>query len=384
VSGRPQLAVALSTLFVLAGCEGESRSDVACVFGDDHRVASARGGFTAVRIARLDDGFVAAWTSGEGTFVRAIDGSGAPSSGARRVGGHCDAGLDITSTPSGLAIACLHAPIPDQDKQGLVSLIQTDADGQVAMRRTFGDVGSGSRGVSVASAGDRLAVAYFDGELGSVRFAEVGDEPKPEPRTVSREGPTAGPPHLFVDGDRLLLTWAETIIDPMSDSLVGEVVISDLEGEPARFASVLYDDAQPRITRDGQGLIVGYRDENPAGSRVGLFVARVGADLEQEGEVWRVGRSDAASGVSLFPCADGLYAVAPHSYSRREMLIGVSRLDEHLDSIAGERQIYTSGERYEHGTGTCADGAALILVAERGQTPAEEAELKAMTLRCDR
>jgi hypothetical protein len=382
VRSRPHLF--LSILFVLTACESESRSDVACVFGDEHRVASARGGFTAVRIAHRGDGYVAAWTSSAGSYVRAIDASGAPASDAHRIGNHCDAGFDVTETPSGLAIACLYAPVVAQDKQGLVSLIQTDADGHVVMRRTFGDVGSGTRGVSVASTGEGLAVAYFDGALASVLFADVGDEPKPEPRVVSREGPTAGPPHLFVDGDRLLLTWAETIVDPMTDSLVGEVLISDLDNEPVRFANVLYDDAQPRIARDAEGLVVGFRDENPAGSRVGLFVARAGSNLEREGEPSRVGRSDAASGVSLFPCADGLYAVAPHSYSRREMLVGVSRLDARLESIAGERQIYTSGERYEHGTGTCADGAALILVAERGRTPAEEVELKAMTLRCDR
>ncbi len=384
MSRGPKHTFALVALFVLAGCDEESHSDVACVFGDEHRVAAARGGFSTVRVAELGDGFAAIWSSHEGAFVRAIDGEGTPTGAPVRIGAGCDAGMDAATTATGLAVACLIAAVPAQDKPGLVSLVTIDDSGHILSRRTVGEVGEGSRGISLVSKDGHLALAYFDGERRAVFFADADEGPKPEPRMLSREGPTAGPPRLFVDGDRLLATWAETVTDPMNDTLVGEVLISDLESEPARFANVLYDDAQPVLTRDAEGLVVGFRDENPAGSRVGLFTARVGDDLEKDGELWRVGRSDAASGVALFPCAGGLYAVAPHTYSRREMLVGVSRLDSHLDSIAGERQIYTSGARYEHGTGTCSDGAALLLVAQRAQTPSGEAVLKSMTLRCDR
>jgi len=385
---RARSALAILVLLPLAAaCDGDSRgSDVDCTFGDEHPIATTRGGFDAVRVVPFGDGHAAVWTGAEGTFLRPIDATGEPTATPSRIGAGCAAGLDVTPWSEGrVLVACLHPPIAAADKPGAIALITVDRAAEVQGRVTFGEVGVGSRGISVVTFGESgVAVAYFDGERSAVLYARGGRSGMTGLRVVSREGPTPGPPDLTVDSGQPLLTWAETVNDPTSDTLIGEVLISNLEDEPERFASVLYEDAQPVFARDATGLIVGFRDENPAGSRVGLFTARVGPGLRKSSDISRVGRSDAASGTALFDCAGGLYAVAPHSYSRREMLVGVARLDTALESIAGERQIYTSGARYEHGTGLCADDSALLLVAERAASPAGDAVLKAMTLRCDR
>jgi hypothetical protein len=375
-------------LGLLIGCADKSRSDVACTFGQEHRVAVARGSFGGVRVVQWDETFVAVWTESLGTFVRTIDMNGRPVEAAQRIGIACEGGVDAVATPSGLSVVCIHPPMPQADKPGQIELIAFDRALAVTDRRIVGSVGRTSRGVSVADGGDgALVVAHDDGEERAVFVTRVTPDRPPRQQRISREGPTPGPPHVFADEDRLLVTWAETITDPTTDALVGEVLVFEpggAESEPSRFATVIYDDAQPRLSRDTEGWVLGFRDEYPAGTRVALFTARLGPGLEKAGDLSRIGRSDAASGAALFPCAGGLYTVAPHSYGRREVLVGVSRLDTSLESIAGEHQIYTSGTEYVHGTGLCAGDAALILVAERAPTPTDDATLKAVTLTCAR
>jgi len=386
---RAALWIGLGTALGLGaafGCSGGNAREVECSFGDEHVLAAARGRFDAIRAFTLGGGPAAAYSSSEGTYVQRLSPVGEASGAPLRLGPACPSGLDaIGLSDGGAVIACRRPALPHEGKAGAQSVIFLEEDLSVRERRSFGDVGPGSRGITVAEhPAGQAVVAYFDAEKRAVFLAEITRGQPIEPRIVSRDGPTPAPPALFVDGDRLLLTWAETITDPSTNTLIGEVLVSDLSGAPRRFASVLYDDAQPRLLRDDQGLVLAYRDENPAGSRVGLFVDRVDSRLTRANTPTRVGRSDAPSGVSLFPCAGGIYSVAAHTYGRREMLVGIARLDSTLASIAGERQVYRAGARYEHGVGLCADNAALVLVANRAPSAAGEATVKAMTLRCER
>ncbi len=375
--------VALVALSIAACDEGPATGDLpslACAFTDEIAIAETSGGFDAVAIAARGHRALVAWTAPDGTFARPIDGAGAATDEPIRVAPACTAGLALASRPGGAWLACGTLPMREADKPGALVLFSLALDGRVEGRHAIAALGGGSRGVSVATDGRGALVAWNDGEARSVSAARfVRGEPI-EPRRISRDGTLPGPPFALVVDGHALVTWAESATTAAGVT-VGEILVDDGRGAPHRIASVLADDAQPRLA-NVRGPLLTYRDENPAGSRVALYLQPLTTDLARRGESVRVGRSDAPSGASVFPCGTGVYTVAAHGYGTHEALVGVRNYDLDLAPRTGERQIYVAEARYEHGVGACLDGGAVIVVAERAPSPNVPAELKTTTLDC--
>jgi len=369
------------------GACGEARlsSSGQCVFGDEHHAATAPDGvFDGVDLVLAGETALVAWSHREGLFVRVLDTEGRPAGEVKRIGARCDGGVDAAASASGWIVACLARAVPSKDHAGRVVLAWLDPTLGVRARSAVGSAGSYSRGVDVVADRDRAIVVWHDGTPGDHRvwLARVAPgETDVEPRLVSRPGLAAGAATVALYRSRVIVAWGETWFDD-GGYLVGQVLVSDLRGAPREMAVIIHDDPRPVLGQDDDGLLLAYRDEQPAGTRARLFLRRVSDELETLGEPVMVGRADGAGRAAVLPCQGAITTVAPHSYGRWEVLVGLNRLDGALGRIGIERQMYEHGADFSQSAATCAGDHLLVLTAERGSTTRPTAALSTTRVDC--
>ena len=363
-----------------------------CTFGEEHRLATAPGGvFHGVALTTGAGGerATAVWSHRAGLFARALSPNGAPRGAAVRLGPGCEGGVAAAQLDAGLAVACVRRAMPEADKPGQVIVLRLGDGLEPRARATFGPAGRDSYGVDLAADGDAVWVAWHDGTAGAHRAwlarTELGGDgsASDDPRAISREGVAAGAPSVAMHGERPVVAWAETWFGT-DGYLVGKVLVSDLRGAPRETAVIIHEDARPTIARSVHGLLLAYRDEQPAGSRPRLFVTELTSELDVARGPVVVGRANGEGGPSLLECEGALTTVAPRSYGIHDILVGINRFDRDLERIGVERQIYEYGMRFAHAATACAGDHLLVLTAERGETPDRDTALTSTVVDCAR
>jgi hypothetical protein len=378
------LAPAIAALSI-AAC-GDDAPAPGCRFGEEHTVGGI-GGTTVddLVLAPTRDGAVVAWSAREGTFLLELDDRGVARAPAHRLTGRCGGGIALAADARAAWLACSVRPIEAADKPGAVHVVRI-ARGEVDLRCSFGRVGSASHGIDMALHDGRPQVAWNDADAGYARvwLARWAADARPphcttEPRVISRDDVRAGAPSALFDRGRLLVTWAETVTAD-GDS-VGEVRVWADRGAATTAASVLHPDARPVLARDARGLLVGFRDENPAGTRPRLFLIRLDEGLGPASEPVRVGRANGEGGVALAPCAERLFTIAPRTFDR-DGLIGINVLDGRLAHAIGEQQMYRAGGDYAWAAGVCLGDSLRVVAAERSAIESRGGRVVTASLTC--
>ncbi len=347
-------------------------------------LAEAPGGlFHGIDLALDGDQGIAVWSDRSGAWVVPVAAGGAPRGRRVRVGPPCDGGLATARADGGFVVACLERAMDEAGKSGHVTVLRLDASLRPAGSLSFGPAGRYSRGVALAmeGEGDVPVVAWHDGTPGAHRVWLVHAAPGAEPRLVSREGLAAGAPSVALRDGQPIVAWAETWFDD-DGYLVGQVLVSDLRGAPRELAVIIHDDPRPVLARDGRGPLVAYRDERPAGTRARLFVQRITDDLVGTGEPLAVGRANGTGRPHVVACEEAVTTVAPRSFGRWDVLIGLNRLGPDLGRIGIERQIYEYGVDFSLAAASCAGEHLLVLAAERGHSTRPLARLRSTTVDC--
>ncbi len=374
---------ALAAATALLGACRPARPRVRCELGAEHLLGASFGPvFDDVAVARTGRGALALWSAREGTFAQPLGVKGAPSSGSRRLGPPCRGGLAATRAGDGVMVACLEPARLADEKAGAVMLLTLDAQGRVERRQPVGTAGPESEGVAVARLGARTLVAWQDAEIGRQRvwLAALGAPPM-TPHVISQPGTFASGPALLADGSRVLVSWAELWRGDRAGFLHGRIELDDGRGAPHHVAATRWADPWPALARDGRGVVVGFRDLRPPRQHTGLFLARVGGDLEPTGEAVRAGRANGRGRPSLLPCERGLLTLAPRSFGH-DVLIGLDRFDGALVHQGIERQVYEYGIDFTHAGAACMGDHAIALVAEQATVRRPRPHLRTFDVRC--
>ena len=377
-------------LAVACGDDGDARR-AECTFGEEHRIAGAPGGvFHGVELVIDASGerATAVWSHRAGLYARALAPSGAPRADAVRLGPGCEGGIAAERLGDGVVVACVRRAMPEADKRGEVIVLRLGADLAPSARATFGPAGRDSYGVDLVADGDAVFVAWHDGSTGAhgawlARTELTTGDASDDARLVSREGVAAGAPSLAMYEGRPIVAWAETWFDT-DGYLVGKVLLSDLRGAPREIAVVIHEDTRPILHRGSRGLLLAYRDEQPAGTRPRLFVTRISDELAVAAGPVVVGRANGQGRPWLLECEGALTTIAPRAYGPHDVLVGINRLDHDLERIGVERQIYEYGKHFAHAAAACADDHILVLTGERADTPQRETALSSTVVDCAR
>lgn len=379
--GLPLLALTLAL-----GCDAVDPATDHCAFGEDHVIGTTGGAlFDGIDLAMDHDRALAVWSDRAGLFARLVEGHGRPLGDAHRLGPPCDGGVADARSPGGWWVACLRRAVPEKDAPGGVTLFALDDSLALRREHTFGRAGRYSTGVALAPDGDGVWVAWHDGTPGDhvAWLARVGAEQAPgEPWRVSRTGLAAGAPDVVVEDGEPVVAWAETWFGD-DGYLVGQVLVSDGRAAPSEVAVIIHEDPRPVLLEDGDGgLLVGWRDEQPAGTHPRLILQRLGTDHRPVGEPQIVGRANGLGRPYLLECEDAITTVAPRTYGHWDVLVGINRMDAHLERLSVERQIYEYGVDFSLAAAACTGDHLLLLAAERGNTAHPRVRIRTGTLDC--
>ncbi len=387
-------ALALATALPgLLACH-ETTPPSACRFGPEHLLAAVSPQVDAVALATApadapDPPAQVAWSSRDGTFVRALDGHGAPRAPALRLGPACAGGLATTRTSDATWIACLRRGNPAKDDAGGVVLWRV-ARGVARVHAAFGSAGREARGVALAAEARDLVLLWQDASGGRMRIlrAEVpratsgapwGDAVAPRPVSVDALPGTG--PALIVHEGRTVAAWAELGVDAAGRT-IGRILVDAGRGAAVEAAEVAYDAPAPQLASVGaDGLALAYRDTRGRRDKSGLYVVGLGARLQPLAAPRRIARANGPGAPSLAACAGSLFAVAPRTY-QRDVLVGITRLTPDLATRGREQQIYEDGRAIAQAALGCTRTGPLLVLGERGTATRPHARLLATALDC--
>jgi len=364
----------------------DSIASAPCALAESHVVAVAQSGSVGgLALVAGGAGATAWWTDDRGLFARPLDAGGGAAGPARRVGTGCSGGLAVASVGRRVAVACGTRADPQRGRDGSIAIAWARPDGVLTRWQVLDRSGVDTDGLALAARDGTLTVAWRDanGAHPEIWSADVVDDGERElgPRLLSSPSRSAGSPSAIAWADRSVIAWAETWSDGAFDTR-GEVLIDDGRGAARPVAQTTFEDPHPILLRRDPGLLVGFRDARPRDKRPRFFLQRVDSLGQIAGDAVRVGRADGPGGATLLPCAGGITVVAPRFYGRRDVLIGVHRLDAELGRISGEHQLYEFGVTYAGATAACVGSSVLILAAERTGDRDRAARLVTTTLSC--
>lgn len=356
---------------------------VQCHFGGGGLVVShAHRRFDDLGLDAVGDQGVAYWSDPTGLFLRPLTDEGEGEGAARRLGPPCPGGIASATRSDTLWLACLRHGRSAQDKAGHVVLLEMSVDGDIRARTTFGQVGPESRGVSVAIGDDGPVVAWHDGSpMAWVVWRTLVDgEQEFEPRMLSSERTAAGAPFVLESEGRVLTVWPELWSGP--DGVTGQLVLHGRTPVPRQVMEVDFARPTPRLAQDEHGLILAFRDRRRPFRKTGLFMQRLSSELMPIGDARRVGRANSDGPPTVVPTAGQVWAIAPRTWGRSEILVGVNVMGADLDALAHEQQVYEYGANFTAGAALWRGDHLLVATAERGTSTRREARIRTITLAC--
>ncbi len=337
---------------------------------------ASRGEFFGARIV---DSVVFAATD-DGLYARTVDEAGDPQGPATRIAMTCDAGFDVVASPADAPwfIACGRRADLAKDDDGAVFLFSLDDALAVTSRSELGTLGRDGGGVSVVRDANGPVVGWRDGTPGAwvAKIARPGEPPE----ALSAPHMSAGAPHLIVDDGDVVAVWSEMWIE--AGQPAGHIVAKRAH-RTREVSEIHFARSTPRIFHDSQTLVVAFRDAR--GGRPGLYVVRLGHDLGVIGEPRRVGRADGPGAPTLVTCGeDWTYSVAPRTWGKSDVLVGINALDAALRLHAPERQVYQWAAQFPLAHASCvADNPDRVLVLFTESSDDHRAEVGAHIISLD-
>jgi len=407
-AARRVATVIVATVALLA-CASEP--PVRCRFEDSHTLDASDLGASHVALVSRASGLVAIWSAREGLFVRALDGEGAPTRGARRVGPECDGGIAAASVDDELVIACSRRARDDKAQDGSVVLIGLDAQLDARRARSIARVGRDSLGVDLAPRSDGTwSVVWHDGYVGawSVMRARVSleraavDEVSHEDDEDSATEGDVGDPHVDAEelssgvlaaspyprvhvraseaGDEALFVFEESWLD--GGFARGRVLVArERGGVPIAVEELEAHDARAQLVHDGRSWVLVFRDLRRPSPRASLFARRLGDDLRPVEPARRVTRADTDGSPRALTCGEHVVVVVPRTWDT-DVLVGLDLLDARLRKPVPEQQVYEWSARFPFADAACVEDAVITLVASRPSVGGGEAALHTLGMRC--
>jgi hypothetical protein len=391
--------VGLVATMALFACASET--PVRCRFEDSHTIGGSELGASHVALVSRTSGLVAVWSAREGLHARALDGEGAPTAEARRLGPECDGGIAAASVDDELVIACSRRARDDKAQDGSVALIALDARLAVRRVRSIARVGRDSLGVDLARRSDGTwSVVWHDGSVGA--WAVMRTRVSLEDATLDREddrgtdahvdaqelssGVLAASPYPRVHvreseaGDEALFVFEESWLD--GGFARGRVLVARERGAvPVAVEELEAHDARPQLVHDGRSWVLVFRDLRRPSPRASLYARRLGDDLRPMEPARRVTRADTDGSPRAMTCGEQLVAVVPRTWDT-DVLVGLDLLDARLRKPVPEQQVYEWSARFPFADADCVDDAVITLVASRPSVGGGEAALHTIGMRC--
>jgi hypothetical protein len=374
------------------GCE-RSSGQRHCQLGAEHTVALSRAkDFDGIALVAVPASAVALWSEPSGLYAQRLSDEGEVQGARVRLGARCEGGFDALArerapgaparpdASGAIDIACLVHPVRGKhDEPGTVLWLQLNQQLNESGRRSIGEAGVLSEGVSLLRTPRGLELAWHDGAADAQRVWWIAlEQPGAAPLQLSERGRIAAAPSLGLGPDgQSIVSWAETWVD--GETLHSRIVDWTL----ARGVRALHDvgnyAAMPKLVPLDHGLVLAFRDHRE-GEKTGLYVAKLGAQGLVD-EPARVGRADGTGRPAVTPCMRGLVSATPRTYGG-DYFIGINWLDGALVRSRGEQQFYEDSHAFTQVAASCQGAHALLFIAEFPQLQRETAALRAVSYHC--
>ena len=368
--GNSSLPIILLSLLVSSSC-GEHRAQQACRMEDEAVIVRTDGTPGAVAVSRREaGGFVIAWSAGGETAFASANERGERVGSVTRIerlqvprlgdgevaavgtktfwppqeGASFDAeDLAIASLDGGATyLAILERP-HDGRAGGAHVTVLSGGESQKVSR--VGSAGEYASRISLAADGDRIAVAWHEGDLGGSKIFVAALDPETLEVISTREvedGAVAGVDIAFGE-EGGMIAWSRTAHDGVEPrSLVRAAVLDgDLDrGRPRTIAACRHLDPQPSLVAMAGGEFgLAYRDDDDEDMRPEYYFVRLDARGEPVGKSARISRADGFTGPELAAVDSLVYGAVIRSF-QHNLLVGLNRFDEFGRKLGGEFQIY--------------------------------------------
>ena len=363
-------ALFVALVLLSTGCgPNSSQTATSTEFGTEYEIPLA--GQSAVHDVALASGgrIWITWSDSAGHFAQRLNLAGESQGSPARIGPPCPGGVAI-AVDDAVWTACVVPGEPNAARPGHV-MVWHSPDGVRWQPTRLAGAGPTSHGVSLGVSRAHVALAWLNRDTDASRgwLAEVDRDDvenrreKLDVRTtrLTRPGLRGGAPHLVRTTQGWWVAAGESVID-RSGTPVTSVRLLEAQEAEHEMAGLLVSDPTPAFEQSTAPTAVLYRDENPAGSRVALFLERLerGAPV---GEPIRIGRADIDEPAAFLRCEGERWVVVLHRYGRDEGVVAVHHLDPSFERLEPEHQLYEAGTSFRHVSATCIGDSVLLAAA---------------------
>ncbi len=391
---------------VFAQC-GRSYGKQACRMENEVIVSSTRQVPADVSVVGVDrDSFVAAWSADGATWIAKLDPAGRLKSKVDRVertGGLVDASEEGTSTtdtearrktesvktfwPSlergsinatnlevvsvgggRVALVMIGRPMHGAPG-GAYGAIWPSGEGVAPAATRLGPAGEYATRISAAAKGNKLFVAWHDGDLSASRLrlarVRIDDFCVEKEVVVSRSEILASPVLTEANG-RVMLAWSETVnSDTRLSSEVKIAFVSDdlrlVTESTAATGRFIYPTPDIGSVEGGVGVL--YRDDDDRDDTPEFYYVLLNPSGKVAQHKQRISQSDGLRGPSLASLGD-MNVVATIRSFQRNLLIGLNRFDQAGTKLGGEFQVYADKSDFVRVDLSANEASLLMVYAE--------------------
>ncbi len=313
------------------------------------------------------------WSSALGLFGARLGRGHA----ATRIGERCRGGLAALELAGAVHVACLQ--LSDDDAQRGQLMLWSRGAGDTRSRN-LAALGRDARDVALAAAQQTLYVAYGDGELGGprVQLITLRGQDAGLPHALSAPEQNGREPALLVHQGRPLVVFAASEIGPKG---ARHRLLLWRDGRVRVLRELLSASPRPALARDGDRIVLAFRDLPRPKARSELYLARL--DLERGALIGAhaIGRANSQGGPSLALCQRTRAAVIPIDHAG-ELYIAFNPLGTQLETPEANHQYYENEKEFVASAAACVAGYPLAVISERSEPSSPGARLLAAEFRC--
>jgi hypothetical protein len=277
-------------------------------------------------------------------------------------------------------VACLQLP-DDAAHGGQLTLFRRAADTNTRAR-SLTSLGRDARDVALAAGKETLYVAYGDGELGGPRVQLIAlpkhGAGEAEPQALSAPEQNGREPALIVHGQRPLVVFAASEIGSKG---ARHRLMLWRDGRARVLRELLHQSPRPALARDGDGLVLAFRDLPRPKARSELYLARLDPERGALDGAHAIGRANGQGGPSLALCQRTRAAIVPIDHAG-ELYIAFNPLGAKLETPEANHQYYENEHEFVDAAAACVGGYPLAVIAERSEPNSPSARLLAAEFRC--